>query len=83
MVFRFDLSRCVVFDVEVYPGRWCVGFNGQDRHGKLATHVVDGDPRRLGAVLDRLAGTDRILAGYNSERFDIPVIRGILGGLDP
>lgn len=81
--YIFDLVRAVAFDLECYPGRWCVGFHGLDRTGKLGTFVVDGDPARLAAVLDRLAEHDRTLVGYNSERFDLPVIRGILGGLDP
>ena len=33
--FTFDFARCVAFDLEVYPGRWCVGFHGRNRHGKF------------------------------------------------
>jgi len=33
----FDPSRAVVFDLEVCPGRWCVGFHGIDHAGRLST----------------------------------------------
>jgi hypothetical protein len=80
---NFDLNRCVVFDVEIYQGRWCVGFLGPDRRGKVVTFVVDGDALKLAEVLNRLAERNLILVGYNSLRFDIPVMKGILSGLDP
>src|SRR5262249_48844980 len=78
-----DIKKCVVFDLEVSPGRWCVGFHGPDPRGDLATQVVDGDASQLAALLKRLADNGRILVGYNSERFDVPVILGILRGEDP
>jgi hypothetical protein len=81
--YTYDLARAVAFDLECYPDRWCVGFFGPDRNGKPIIFVVDGDPARLAAVLSRLAEHGRTLIGYNSERFDLPVIRGILHGLDP
>jgi len=81
--FTFDFARCAVFDLEVYRGRWCVGFHGWNRHGKLTTHVVDGDAVKLADALKRLAAAERILVGYNSQRFDVPLIQGILKGVDP
>ena len=74
----FDLSKCVVFDVEVYSGRWCVGFSWSG-----TTIVVDGDRDVLAEYLRCFADQSMILVGYNSERFDIPVIQGILAGIDP
>jgi|GEM_PF-4848998 len=41
MPARFDASRCVVFDLECYPGRWCVGFHGIDQAGRLSTKIVE------------------------------------------
>jgi hypothetical protein len=80
--FDFDLQRCVVFDIEVFRGRWCVGFHGPGRGGTLETMIIDGDRRRLSATLERFGATGRILCGYNSERFDVPIVRAILAGAD-
>ncbi len=80
---NFDLARCVVFDLEVYPGRWCVGFHGPDQRGKLTTFVVDGDRNKLAKTLDQLRDRGMILVGYNSSHFDIRVIKCILNGHDP
>jgi hypothetical protein len=79
----FDIARCVAFDLEVYPGRWCVGFHGPDQKGKLTTSIVDGDRKKLAAVLGRLADRGMTLVGYNSSHFDIPVIKCVLNGFDP
>src|SRR5262249_49330794 len=56
---------------------------GPDRCGKITTLVVDGNSTQLTTVLSHLANHGRILVGYNSERFDVPVIRGILHGVAP
>ncbi|HKM52973.1 MAG TPA: hypothetical protein VJY33_06140 [Isosphaeraceae bacterium] len=37
----FDPSRCVVFDLECYPGRCCIGFHGIDHAGRLSTKIVE------------------------------------------
>jgi hypothetical protein len=79
----FDIARCVAFDLEVYPGRWCVGFHGPDQRGKLTTSIVDGDRGKLAATLGRLVDRGMILVGFNSDHFDIPLIRCILGAIDP
>ena len=78
----FDISICVVFDLEVFPGRWCVGFHGFDRSGQLSTKIVEtkGELERL---LKHFAEQSRTLVGYNSERFDVPLIRAILKSIDP
>lgn len=80
--YTFDLSRCVVFDVEVYPGRWCVGFHGPGSTGVTTTRVVEtrNDLRRM---LDYLDETGRTLVGFNSDAYDVPVVRALLKGLDP
>ena len=36
----FDLKNAVVFDLETYPGRWCVGFRGPDAKGKITSTTV-------------------------------------------
>src|SRR4051794_19771640 len=83
--FSFDLGRAICFDLEVYPGRWAVGFYGPCQPGSddLVATIVDGDRKRLFAILKKLAASDRILVGYNSQRFDVPLVRVILAGLDP
>jgi hypothetical protein len=72
----------MAFDVEVYPGRWCVGFMSLDARGEPTTRTVDGDPHELASILRDLAGQSRILVGYNSFAYDSNVISGILAGRD-
>lgn len=79
----FDLARCMAFDLEVSPGRWAVGFHGFDRDGERGTWVVDGDREKLARFLRGLGANGRIAVGYNSQRFDGPLIRAIFKGLDP
>ena len=79
----FDLACCVVFDLEVYAGHWCVGFHGPNAKGKLTTFIVDGDRNKLAKTLDQLQARGAVLVGYNSERFDVPLARCILAGIDP
>src|SRR5262245_11449621 len=81
--FTFALERCVAFDVEVFPGRWAVGFYGPSRAGGMAAVAVDGEREELVRMLQYLAQRGCILVGYNAERFDVPLIRAILAGLDP
>jgi putative DNA primase/helicase len=74
----FSLGRCLVFDLEVYRDRWCFGLHrpGFDR-------MIDGDRAALGTLLDQLFKRGVTLVGYNSIRYDVNVVRAILGGLDP
>ncbi len=82
-LFEFDRRRAVAFDVEAYPGRWLVGFYGRDRHGETrVSRVVDGDRAALGRTLTQLAQRHKILVGYNSSAYDVPMLRAILGGRD-
>jgi hypothetical protein len=81
--YSFDIGRCVVADMEVYPGRWCLGLLGPDRQGKQVTLVVKNDRAELTRLLNGMARNARILVGFNSTKFDVPVIRAILGGFDP
>lgn len=81
--FGFDIGRCVVADVESYPGRWLVGFHGPDRSGKPTTHVVDGDRAKLARALATLAERGLTLVTFNGDHYDVPVIRAILQGFDP
>src|SRR5512142_3029135 len=76
--YAFDPNRCVIFDTEVYPGRWCCGFLAHD--GKH--HLVDGDRAQLAEILDKIARAGRTLVGYNSQAYDEPVLRAILAGED-
>jgi hypothetical protein len=80
--YSFDLAKCVVFDLECYPNHWCVGFHGYDRCGEPTTRIVE-TKAELVRMLNWFAKKGRTLAGYNSERFDVPLIRGILAGIDP
>lgn len=80
---EFDLARAVAFDVETYIGHWCVGFLGRDEaSGELRSFVVQ-DVARLRRALTRFAAQGRTLVGFNSESFDVPIVRTILSGLDP
>ncbi len=78
---RFDPSRSVVFVVECYPDRWCVGFHGIDQAGRLSTKIVE-TKNDLGGLLRHFAKQGRTLVSYNGERFDVPLIRAILKGVD-
>src|SRR5512135_596126 len=78
--YIFDPNRCIVFDAEVYPGRWCVGFLFPGREKSLC---VDGDRAQLAEILDKIHKADRTLVGYNSAGYDLPVLRAVLAGLDP
>ena len=49
--------------------------------GSLFTKIVE-DREVLARTLDSFARHGKILIGYNSKRFDVPLIRGILGGID-
>ncbi|MBV8232950.1 MAG: hypothetical protein JO329_23465 [Planctomycetaceae bacterium] len=92
--FSFDLSRCVVFDFEVYPNHWCCGFYTVTPAGE-AWHRVVEDRLALEQMLERLARRNAILVGYNcgvydeSRRrynrgaYDGPLAEAILAGLDP
>ena len=82
MPAMFDPSRCVVFDLECYPGRWCVGFHGIDHAGRLSTKIVE-TKNDLEGLLRHFAKQGRTLVSYNGERFDVPLIRAILKGIDP
>ena len=77
----FDSSRAVVFDLEVYPGRWCVGFHGIDHAGLLSTRIVQ-TKNDLEGFLRHFAKQGRTVVSYNGERFDVPLIRAILKGID-
>ncbi len=83
-LFEFDPRRAVAFDVEAYPGRWLVGFYGRDRHGETrVSRVVDGDRAALGRTLTQIAQRHKILVGYNSSAYDVPMLWAILGGATP
>jgi hypothetical protein len=81
--YTFSLQSCIAFDLEVYPGRWCVGFLGPGSDGARTTRVVDGSRGELAKLLEWFGSKGRILVGYNSSKFDVPLIRGILKGIDP
>ena len=78
----FDPGRCVVADLEVYPGRWGLGLGWPDGAGSLRTTFVE-DCDRLAACLGELAADGRTMVGFNSARYDVPMIRAILAGADP
>jgi hypothetical protein len=77
--YAFDPDKCIVFDAEVYPGRWCCGFLAPD--GKH--WCVDGDRELLAETLNKIAAAGLVIVGYNSASYDIPVLRAILAGEDP
>jgi hypothetical protein len=76
-----DLERCVVFDVEVYPGSWCVGFLGLTNDGEWV-HDCAETTSQLEAILSQLHQDGKTLLGYNSQRYDVPMVRAILAGED-
>ena len=80
--FGFDINRCMVFDVECYPGRWLVGFLTVDAAGKAIHFVVENDPQKLADVLERIAAHDRTLVGYNSNDYDKVMLLAIVRGYD-
>jgi hypothetical protein len=82
MPAKFDPSCCIEFDLEVYPGHWCVGFHGIDHAGLLSTKIAEtrDDLKRF---LGQFARQGRTLVSYNGDRFDVPLIRLILKGIDP
>ena len=46
------------------------------------SRVVDGDRAALERTLTQLAQRHKILVGYNSSAYDVPLLRAILGGRD-
>ena len=78
--YAFDPARIVIFDAEVFPGpRWCVGFLNPDG----TRHLVDGSRVQLAEALDGIAAAGFTLIGYNSNSYDIPILRAVLGNEDP
>jgi hypothetical protein len=77
---RFDITRCVLLDAEVYPGRAVVGL-AYSRGGDLVVKHVE-DRRELAALLRRLRRQGRTVVGYNSARYDLGILRAILAGAD-
>jgi len=82
MPATFDPSRCVTFDLECVRDFWCVGFHGVDHAGRLSTKIVE-TKNELEVLLRHFAKQGRMLVSYNGERFDVPLIRAILKGIDP
>jgi hypothetical protein len=76
----FDPGRSIAMDAEVYPGRALVGF-AYARKGDLVVKQVE-DRRELAALLRRFRAQGRTLVGYNSARYDLHILRAILGGAD-
>lgn len=81
--FAFSLEECVAFDVECFPGRWLVGFYWPASDGSFKTYAVDGAVSRLETALRDLARKSKILVGYNSIGYDLPILQCILDGDDP
>jgi hypothetical protein len=77
--YAFDPAKSIIFDVEVFPGpRWCVGFLAPDgQHW-----CVDGDREGLAAILDEIVARGWTLVGYNSDAYDIPLLRAVRAGED-
>ncbi len=76
----FDQTRCKVFDVEVSPGRWLVGFYSRGPGGEFY-RVVD-TPDELDHTLNTIEESKETLVGYNCSSYDIPMLRAILAGRD-
>src|SRR5262245_28894620 len=83
----FALGRAITFDVEVYPrNRWCVGFYGPGPDGTMVDFTVNSARHNrcdLDVVLQGLRRRNKILCGYNSTEYDVPIVRVILDGQDP
>ena len=78
----FHVDKCIVFDLECYPNHWGIGFLGLDRAGAISTRIVE-TKYLLEQILNSFAQQGRALVSYNGIRFDAPLIRAILKGLDP
>lgn len=80
--WNFDLDRSVIFDVEVVPNRWLVGFL---RHGSQDEPAFDQIENRdfLQAHLERIRSEGLTLVGYNSSAYDCAIVKAILDGADP
>jgi hypothetical protein len=49
--YSFDIAKCVVFDLETYPNRWCVGFLGPGSDGHTTFKIVE-DRKSLAKLLE-------------------------------
>ena len=76
--YTFAPEKCILLDVEVYPGRWCAGFTGPE-----GEHwCVDGDRDQLAEILETIATTGGTLVGYNIDGYDLLILRAVLAGVD-
>ena len=80
--YSFDLNKVVIFDVEVFPNRWLVGFYGRGKNGDLVFHQVE-DHDSLKRALDGIKAAGKTLVGYNSDGYDGAIVSAILKGSDP
>lgn len=80
--FSFVLDRSVVFDVEVVPNRWLVGFYGRNARGDLAFVQVE-KRNELEKRLGEIRAANKTLVGYNSAGYDLAIVKAILDGHDP
>lgn len=80
--FSFTLDRAVVFDVEVVPNRWLVGFYGRNSRGDLAFVQVE-NRNELEKRLGEIRAANKTLVGYNSAGYDLAILDAILEGSDP
>ena len=79
--YSFALARCIVFDLEVFPGRWLLGFYWIEDDGKPQHRIIE-DRLELARFLTECKQQDKILVGYNSDAYDRPMVRAILANKD-
>jgi len=76
----YPVNNAIVYDVEVYPNFFLVGFELPD--GRVYQYD-DTDTAGMKAFVDWVAFSEYILVGFNSRNYDDPVLTGYLDNPTP
>lgn len=69
----------IFYDIEVFPHYWCIVYNEYNSEDYIVIDDLDIALR----FYNYISNSDKILVGYNSRGYDLPVLKAILGGLNP
>lgn len=69
----------VFYDIEVFLYYWCIVYNEYNSDD----YIVIDDLKTALEFYKYISTSDKILVGYNSRGYDLPVLKAILGGLNP